>query len=187
MSNVFFIGDTHFGHKAIVTKYKTRPGFETIEEHDEFLVKAWNETVKKKDIVYHLGDIAFGDNIEILDRLNGRKRLILGNHDELHISEYIKYFEEVHGVIKKYGMWISHMPIHPQEFFGKKANLHGHIHDPSKSIKDPRYICLSVENLEGYKPITLDAIKERVAAIEEVTANKVVQSPNELSFKKKQF
>jgi len=159
MSGVFFIGDTHFGHKAIVTKYKTRPGFTTIEEHDEAIVKAWNSVVTgKRDLVFHMGDVAFG-SIDILERLNGRKILIRGNHDELPTTEYLKYFEEIHGVIKYKNMWLSHMPMHPQEFYRKVCNIHGHIHDPKKAVDDPRYICVSVEYLDKMKPISLDEIK----------------------------
>ena len=32
-------------------------GFKTVEEHDEFIVKKWNETVNKNDKIYLLGDI----------------------------------------------------------------------------------------------------------------------------------
>ncbi len=81
----FYIADTHFGHEAIIGLCG-RP-FNSVREMDDYLVDAWNSTVKQTDIVYHLGDFSFGGAAhakQIFRRLNGRKRLILGNHDMRH-------------------------------------------------------------------------------------------------------
>jgi calcineurin-like phosphoesterase family protein len=62
--------------KKIFSKY--------LKCHDEMLIKNWNETVSKEDTVYVLGDFAFGDKKTVASystRLNGKKILILGNHD----------------------------------------------------------------------------------------------------------
>jgi calcineurin-like phosphoesterase family protein len=53
---------------------------------DEQLIRRWNAVVGQDDIVYHLGDFAFElGNTErvqwIFERLNGRKFLVVGNHD----------------------------------------------------------------------------------------------------------
>jgi calcineurin-like phosphoesterase family protein len=63
---------------------------------DETLIRNWNRVVGPVDLVFHLGDFSLGlGDIErvtwIFERLHGRKRLILGNHDidrkgELHPS-----------------------------------------------------------------------------------------------------
>ena len=80
----FYTSDTHFGHQGMLVfggrKFKDTMGM------DELLIKRWNEVVGSSDIVYHLGDFAFQlDNTErvhgIFHRLNGRKFLIIGNHD----------------------------------------------------------------------------------------------------------
>ncbi|MDE8762563.1 hypothetical protein PZB21_25660 [Rhizobium sp. CBK13] len=61
--------------------------FGSIDEHDEFIIEAWNSVVAEQDIVYHLGDFAFSlsrdaDRIRaIFARLKGRKYLCIGNHD----------------------------------------------------------------------------------------------------------
>ena len=86
MSNIFVISDTHFGHKNILT-FLNEDGsrvrdFSSLEEMDELIVENWNKTVSDQDIVYHLGDVYFGAGHQHLKRLRGRKRLILGNHDE---------------------------------------------------------------------------------------------------------
>ena len=80
--NIFFISDPHFGHQNII-KYCDRP-FKTTDEMNEFIVNRWNCFVKKDDIVFILGDIAFGGAglfDQIMPKLNGQKYLILGNHD----------------------------------------------------------------------------------------------------------
>lgn len=85
MAETFFTSDTHFGHQNILRLSK-RP-FRTISEHDEALVRNWNEVVGAADTVYHLGDFAYGldedaNRLEwLFARLNGRKYLVLGNHD----------------------------------------------------------------------------------------------------------
>lgn len=79
---IFFTSDTHFHHVNIM-KYCNRP-FNTIEEHDEEIIKRWNEKVPKDGLVFHLGDVFFQSYtyaIDILQRLNGNKILIIGNHD----------------------------------------------------------------------------------------------------------
>ena len=79
-----YVSDTHFSHPRIL-QMSGRP-FGDIAEHDETLIRNWNAIVGSDDIVFHLGDFAFGlgdvDRTRALFfRLNGRKRLILGNHD----------------------------------------------------------------------------------------------------------
>ena len=82
MSKIFITSDTHFSHKNII-KYCNRP-FSSVEEMNSVLTDNWNSIVSKDDLVIHLGDFSFGRTIESiknhLDKLNGNKILILGNH-----------------------------------------------------------------------------------------------------------
>jgi calcineurin-like phosphoesterase family protein len=78
----YFTSDTHFWHKAIIG-YDERP-YSSLEEMEESIIRNWNNTVSKKDIVYHLGDFAFGNPrkwANITRRLNGSITLVRGNHD----------------------------------------------------------------------------------------------------------
>jgi calcineurin-like phosphoesterase family protein len=82
MSNIWFTADTHFGHKKII-EFCKRP-YETVEDMNEDLIKKWNEVVGVHDDIYHLGDFAFMNKAatqDVIRRLNGRKILIMGNHD----------------------------------------------------------------------------------------------------------
>ena len=159
MSETWFIGDTHFGHANILTYEKEARAFDSVEEMNETIVQRWNKVVGKYDHVWHLGDFAFGkQNIQIAGRLNGQKRLILGNHDEYPAGEYLKYFLTVHGAVywRNKSYILTHVPVHPCNLAGKNCrNIHGHLHSKyvmifdqkgtGTWIKDPRYINASCE------------------------------------------
>ena len=57
-SNIFFTSDTHFHHDNII-RFCNRP-FKDVYHMDEELIKRWNEKVGPDDIIYHLGDFAWG-------------------------------------------------------------------------------------------------------------------------------
>lgn len=159
----FFIGDTHFGHVNLIHFETGRRQFATIEEHDRFLVNAWNETVRPEDIVYHLGDVFFGQPpIGILSALHGTKYLILGNHDKpQHMAIYCQHFAKVHGVAYLDGGGVlTHVPMHPSQLeFRWKFNVHGHIH--RGGVNDRRYVNVCCEAI-NYRPLSLEEIRRRV-------------------------
>jgi len=160
--NIWVISDTHFGHANIV-EYSNRP-FSNVEEMDEFMVTAWNETVKDGDIVYHLGDVYFGNKgAENLQKLKGRKRLILGNHDTGKDTKLTSVFQKISvwRMFPEFGLLLSHVPIHVGSLFHKKGNLtnvHGHIHE--NKIDDDRYRCVCVEHTQ-YRPINIEELRVR--------------------------
>jgi calcineurin-like phosphoesterase family protein len=82
----FFISDYHFQHNKDFI-YKSR-GFNSIEEHDEFIIKSHNETVTEKDTTFFLGDFSFKKIEQFITKMNGKFICILGNHDH----ELIKYY-----------------------------------------------------------------------------------------------
>lgn len=161
----FVISDTHFGHANILT-FKREDGsplrdFATIQEHDETLIGNWNRTVGPEDVVYHLGDAVINRRyLKTLGRLNGRKRLIRGNHDIFPTSEYLPYFEEIYGVLvlPKMHLVMSHIPLHPDSVARWKLNVHGHLH--AGNVNDPRYINVSCEQV-NYTPADLDELLTR--------------------------
>lgn len=159
MNRIFVISDTHFGHKNIIGFEGALRPFKTIEEHDEELVRRWNETVNKRDTVLHLGDVLFGrESFSILKRLNGVKKLVMGNHDRYSATLYLEHFNSVHGSLKYKDYLLTHVPIHPYQFYRFKGNIHGHMH--SKKMDDLRYICVSAEQT-GLRPVLInDLIKE---------------------------
>lgn len=167
MSNVKVIADLHLGHRRIV-RFRTPkhchlhydaddPGW-TYERYADHIFKSWENSVRKNDTVYVLGDVFWrrGREWEEADWerfkcLPGRKLLVRGNHDNLTTEEYLDAFEEVHGIIKYKGAWLTHCPIHPDELRGS-INIHGHVH--SNSIADERYFNACVEHI-GPEPVDL--------------------------------
>ena len=81
----YFIADTHFGHGNILT-YDGRP-YKDTAEMDAALTENWNRAVGKDDDVWILGDAVWTRDPKVaesvLGRLNGRKHLIAGNHDQV--------------------------------------------------------------------------------------------------------
>ncbi|MDN5686258.1 MAG: metallophosphoesterase family protein [Brachybacterium sp.] len=74
------------GHAPGVT-VKDDVTLEQISEHDEHIIASWNSVVARDDTVWHLGDLTLKRSEEIagiLQRLNGRLRIVLGNHDRAH-------------------------------------------------------------------------------------------------------
>lgn len=163
MSETFFIGDTHFGHTNILTYEPIARPFASVEEMNEAIVDRWNSVVGKFDKVYHLGDFAFGkDNIAIAQRLNGQKRLILGNHDCYPMEEYLKYFKSVHGCMFVNEFLLTHIPTHPNSLLHRaKLNCHGHYHSKyvlnEDGTKDRRFFNVSCET-NNLSPISMDEI-----------------------------
>ena len=80
--SLFFASDYHFRHANII-KYCNRP-FNSVDEMNEALVANWNSVVTDADTVYFIGDLSMSFNAgkEFAPRLNGKKIIILGNHDE---------------------------------------------------------------------------------------------------------
>ena len=166
MVNRFFISDTHFGHSAVYTftdkktGQRIRPWADNPDDGDEYMIKMWNSIVKPLDKVYHLGDVAFPrKSLALLDRLNGKKVLIKGNHDIFDLSDYTKYFVDVRGAFEHADMIFTHVPVHTHLKTRWKLNVHGHLH--SDRIDDAFYVNVSVEQLNA-TPIHFDELVSKV-------------------------
>lgn len=160
MREIFVISDTHFGHAAIIN-YCKRP-FTSVEEMNEFMVKQWNETVKDEDIVYHLGDVYFGPATgkDILPRLRGRKRLLLGNHDDGKDILLHKTFQKIGlwRMFREMGVLLTHVPIH-ETSLQDLVNVHGHIHN-NQPTPSSRHFNVSVEMI-NYTPVSIETFRIR--------------------------
>jgi calcineurin-like phosphoesterase family protein len=154
----FFIGDTHFGHKNILM-FGHR-NFTDIEAHDEALIQNWNKKVNPKDVVYHLGDVAFSkEGLTKVGRLNGVKKLVMGNHDQYPTEEYLKYFTKLYGAKGFDKYLLTHIPVATNQFdrYPGAKNIHGHLHH--NSIEDDRYINVSCEQV-NFTPIALEELPQ---------------------------
>ena len=130
LKHLWFTSDTHFTHEK--TRIKAARPFDNIGEMDREIIKQWNKIVKPNDIVYHLGD--FG-NLKMLKKLNGKIRLIMGNHErkegltveELLEAGFDQVFEE--NVIIKVDGLIMNLIHEPSKNNPKLFNLFGHLHN----------------------------------------------------------
>ena len=155
MAEIFVISDLHLSHKNMAIKR----GFKDEIEHDKFIIEQWNKVVSKKDTVWILGDITMEKSspYTLLDKLNGYKKVVLGNHDQpQHVPELLKYVNSVCGVIKFKGFILTHCPIHQSEIDRYYINIHGHVHE--NSLTDNRYINVSCE-VVNYTPIRLSHLQ----------------------------
>lgn len=121
-------------------------GFENMEAMNQYMLKRWNEKVRKNDEVVILGDLSWGkaeETNELLEKLHGRLYLIQGNHDRylkdkaynVDRFEWIKPYEELQDNKRK--VILCHYPImcyngqYRKDEFGnpKTYMLYGHVHD----------------------------------------------------------
>lgn len=176
MPEIWFTSDTHYGHKNILEYEPIARPFKTIEEMNEQLISNYNSIVGDGDTVFHVGDFAFGKhNIAIAERLKGKKKLILGNHDSYPSADYLRYFEKLYGVLFWERCILSHVPVHPNGLGARWfLNVHGHLH--SKNVRrvyhvdpygcaldeyDPNYFNVAVEQ-HNLTPVNADVIRERM-------------------------
>lgn len=169
---ILLTADTHLNHEK-VSKIR---GFDSPEEHDYTLRRNWNKVVKPGDTVYVLGDVAMGPNKPTTFRkfhteFNGRKILVLGNHDRghpsnrnghLHLSKYAGFDAVVQSASIRYAgteFLLSHFPYdgdHTDESRFDQWRLvdcgvplfHGHTHSywkKTKSRKGTPQICVGME------------------------------------------
>lgn len=128
----YYISDLHLGHfKAL--EYDNRP-FCTVEEQNEIITERWNEEVSPKDHVYILGDVLWNNDLlpEVIKNLNGKKHLILGNHDRAD-NRFSYYFKTIDTMIKIKDcgrtVTLCHYPIAHWEGADRGwYHFYGHIH-----------------------------------------------------------
>lgn len=154
--NIYIVSDTHFGDNNI-NLYEHRPL--PVHEMDERMVELWNTAVTCNDIVYHLGDFGLPS---YAGRLNGRKYLIMGNHDrELSPEQWreagFENASELPCILDKY-IILQH---EPPEYYRNDTPycwLYGHVHstDMYRTITR-RTACMCAERWD-YRPQLLSDI-----------------------------
>lgn len=170
--NIFFTSDHHFYHKNILKMQPEDRPFVDIDEMTEILIERHNSVVGKLDHVYFLGDFSFTNvknTVSILERMNGRKFLVYGNHDRVMkhkdiepFFEWRKQYYELN--IKGFGykgyapLVLFHFPI---ERWNRKTygsyHLFGHVHTDSYDDELRLNVGIDSHNLT---PWSLDEVLE---------------------------
>jgi len=135
----YYISDLHFGHKNIIAfdGHNGSRGFDSVEERTEYIVNNWNNVIDKGDDVYILGDVSWTGavaTVSILERLEGHKHLILGNHDNKLNNTVLTHFKSVQDYkrVKDGEQYVnlSHYPLFAYEDqFRGGIHLYGHVHN----------------------------------------------------------
>ena len=131
-----------------------------LQLHDRMLIDYWNETVRNDDTVWFLGDFVLGGRNVLNDyasKLKGRKRIILGNHDNLKDKDYLEAgFEFVSRwpVVLAQHIILSHAPLPsvPTGFY----NIFGHVHSAAAvptQTENTRCVCVERQDM---RPIAAD-------------------------------
>ena len=171
---VFFTSDTHFYHSNIIN-FCGRP-FKNVEVMNETLIANWNSVVGPDDIVFHLGDFCLGGSAEwinILNRLNGKIYLIVGNHDIKNLRQgYYSRFEHIamqmHIEVGKQKIYLNHCPfLCYGGAYRDTWQLFGHVHTSKQNsgIDAPRLHMLfptqydvGVDN-NNFTPVSFEEVK----------------------------
>lgn len=96
--NTWISSDHHFGHKNITEFEPRRLDTPYGQNWEGYVIKQHNSVVGEHDSVLFLGDFSFLDPLKYSQRLNGRKSLILGNHDRKGLQPYKDFVHVQRGI-----------------------------------------------------------------------------------------
>ena len=166
---IYFISDNHWGHKNVI-QMADRP-FDNIQQMNTYMIDMWNDVVGEDDEVYYGGDFMYKMNPKdfvrnVLNNLNGKIYLLIGNHDERYLNKYmerlewakdrfeLKYIHEE----KEYKFILDHYPLYSWKGMWRNTILiHGHTHHNTDDLYYETIghkININCEFL-NYKPISI--------------------------------
>lgn len=146
---IFFSSDTHFCDDASLTM-DYRP-FANCKSFNKHIVKTWNKTAKRGDVVYFLGDFAsckgandktWQNGLAIVKKLKADIVLILGNNEQRIIKHFFEddfekfkdfcKFLGFKDVLKNHTLILAEKEFYlthkPTDFKEGSINLFGHTH-----------------------------------------------------------
>ncbi len=165
MSAIWVTADHHFSH-ARITEYCARP-FSSVEEMDAELIRRWNEAVRPDDMVVHLGDfaVASAERIrELVAQLNGRKVIVLGNHDRSATAMRRLGFEEAY---REYEVRDIRCVHEPEDARPGEVTLCGHVHDRWAELHrtDGALLINVGVDVRAFRPVPLDDLIRLTSAV----------------------
>ena len=173
-AKVFFTSDTHFTHANII-RFCSRP-FKNVEEMDETMIANWNRVVGENDIVFHLGDFCMGGSTKwtnVLNRLNGKIYLIIGNHDMKNLRQscsdrFEKVAMQMYIEVDKQKIYLNHCPfLCYGGAYRDTWQLFGHVHTnknntgidaPRLEMLFPTQYDVGVDN-NNFTPVSFEQVK----------------------------
>ena len=170
---IYFTADTHFYHANIINICK-RP-FENVEQMNLALIQNWNSCVNYDDEIYILGDFMFKDGVKannLLQRLNGKKYLVRGNHDrfieeETFIQNNFEWIKDYYVLnYQRTKIVLFHYPIVEWDGYFKDAiHLHGHVHNCMRNADQKKRVSVLGKkavnvgvDVNDFKPVSIEKI-----------------------------
>jgi len=151
------LADTHFGHRMLIDEGHRPDGYDTK------IINLWRMLVKEDDLLIHLGDVALPDSDkeiwEIIQRLPGRKILVMGNHDKRSAKWYMERgFAFACDAFELSNILFTHRP-QLEIPAGIHHNVHGHLHSGEHRAFEalPKHRLVSLEQ-SGYGPVLIDRV-----------------------------
>jgi calcineurin-like phosphoesterase family protein len=168
----FYISDQQFGQKSII-KMCHRP-FIDVDDMNKTMILNHNNAVSTVDDVWILGDLCYKINssevYNIISKLNGRKHLIIGNHDGklLQDEECRKLFEDIQQIAKINDngkeILMFHYPIVEWDgYYRDTIHLYGHIHN---NVNNNAYKVM--KNIPNAYNVSADILNYRPRKLEDV-------------------
>ena len=163
----FATADPHYFHSQI-NKYCKRP-FESEKHMRNTLIENYNKVVPTDGVCFFIGDMAMIGTSQwekmrgLLNKLNGTKHLILGNHDEIKPFRYVDCgFQSIHTslqlTIQISGIEMKFVLCHDPCVWDLVPDDHilicGHIHNLFKILPDKNTINVGVD-VWDYTPVSL--------------------------------
>lgn len=162
--HIFVTADLHLGHEGI-RQHCARP-FSSVEEMDEALISNWNGAVSRRDLVYVVGDFAWRNHNLYLGRLNGKKILVRGNHDQMP-GDALRHFTETHDLLVRriagHRTVLCHYCLTSWPGSnGGTWHLYGHSHGRIRETSySPR--CDVGVDVWDYAPVPWEAVEKKLA------------------------
>lgn len=171
----FFASDHHVCHRKIID-FCRRP-FTDVHGMNEAIIEAHNAVVAQEDRVWFIGDFSFGEAQEttgLLQRMNGQKFLIKGNHDHARRIKDVRGYADIFLYKElKIGddhIILSHFPFLEWNRAHHGAyHLHGHSHGTLRyppSLANARIFDVGIDHLfkinGTYSPVDWDWLKARL-------------------------
>ena len=156
----FFTSDLHLGEERMSIMSRPFPDGQACVEH---MIHEHNLIVKPDDRVIIAGDVCYQkrlDMLPVIDRFNGRKTLIRGNHDRgLSDSDLAPYFDRVipdgDGLELNIGGLDCYVTHYPTRGVADRFNLVGHIHSAWKIQLNMLNVGVDVHH---FRPLSMNSV-----------------------------
>ena len=164
----FYTADTHFCHSNAI-KFGKRP-YQSVDEMNAGLIANWNGRISPRDDIWVLGDFAYrntaGQIAHIFAKLNGHKRLIIGNHDnrEVLVLPWVEAPVLMADVIDNgEKVVLCHYPMRDwNNMYRGSYHLYGHCHG---GIEDYSKCADVGVDRWNWLPVTFPEVQARIRAM----------------------